>query len=237
VRQPVKRCGAHPWLLCTFWIVRDPWGFNERLFALYYPRLLALAENAGQRETRAALISQAEGRTLELGAGSGINLVHYAAKVTELVITEPSPHMVKHLESELTKERLRCGSVTLLCVGAESLPFEDASFDTIVATYILCTTPDPALVLREIHRLLRPGGRYLLVEHVHAGEGTPLGRFQDLVELPHRYLAAGCRPNRRTERLLERSELELVRLEHGRQPRALPTVRPRIVGTAERSSA
>jgi ubiquinone/menaquinone biosynthesis C-methylase UbiE len=168
--------------------VRDPWGFNERPFALYYPRLLALAENAGQRETRAELISQAEGRTLELGAGSGINLVHYTAKVTELVITEPSPHMVKHLESELTKERGRCGSVKLLCAGAESLPFEDTSFDTIVATYILCTTPDPTLVLREIHRLLRPGGRYLFVEHVHAGEGTPRGRFQDLVELPHCYL-------------------------------------------------
>ena len=217
--------------------MRDPWGFNERLFALYYPRLLALAENAGQRETRAGLISQAEGRTLELGAGSGINLVHYTAKVTEFVITEPSPHMVKHLQPQVSKEHLRCGSVELLCAGAESLPFEDSSFDTIVATYILCTTPDPALVLSEIHRLLRPGGRYLFVEHVHAGEGTPLGRFQDLVELPHRYLTAGCHPNRRTEQLLERSELELVGIERGRQPRAAPTVRPRIVGTAERSSA
>ena len=218
-------------------IVRDPWGLNERLFAFYYPRLLSLAENAGQRETRVELISQAEGRTLELGAGSGINLAHYTAKVTELVITEPSSPMVEHLEAELTRERLRCGSVKLLRAGAESLPFEDMSFDTIVATYILCTTPDPALVLREIHRLLRPGGRYLFIEHVHAGEGTSLGRFQDLVELPHRYLAAGCHPNRRTEQLLQRSELALVRLERGRQPRALPTVRPRIIGTAERSSA
>ena len=217
--------------------MRDPWGLNERLFALYYPRLLALAENAGQRDTRAELISQAQGRTLELGAGSGINLAHYTERVTELVISEPSPHMVKHLESELATESLRCGPARILCAGAESLPFQDASFDTIVATYILCTTPEPALVLTEIHRLLRPGGRYLFMEHVHAGEGTLLGRFQDLVELPHRYLAAGCHPNRRTERLLERSELELVGVERGRQPRALPTVRPRIVGTAQRSAA
>ena len=220
--------------LCTFWIVRDRWGFNERLFAFYYPRLLALAENAGQRETRAALISQAEGRTLELGAGSGINLAHYTPKVTELVITEPSPRMVAHLELALTKKRLRCASVRLIRSGAESLSFEDASFDTIVGTYILCTTPDPALVLSEIHRLLRPGGRYLFLEHVHAGDGTLLGRFQDLVEIPHRYLAAGCHPNRRTERLLERSGLDLVRLERGQQPRALPTVRPTIIGTGER---
>ena len=62
--------------------------------------------------------------------------------------------------------------------GCGSLPFEDSSFDTIVATYILCTTPDPALALSEIHRLLGPGGRYLFVEHVHAGEGTHLGRFR-----------------------------------------------------------
>ncbi len=217
--------------------MRDPWGLNERLFAFYYPRLLALAENAGQRETRAALISQAEGRTLELGAGSGINLVHYTPKVTELVISEPSPHMVEQLEVEVTNERLKCGPVEILRSGAESLPFKDRSFDTIIGTYILCTTPDPALVLTEIHRLLRPGGRYLFLEHVHAGEGTLLGGFQDLVELPHRYLAAGCHPNRRTERLLARSELELVGLEHGRQPRALPTVRPTIIGTAQRSAA
>ena len=130
--------------------------------------------------------------------------------MTELVITEPSPHMIGHLESALAEQRLSCGPAQLIRAGAESLPFEDASFDTIVATYILCTTPDPPHVLAEIHRLLRPGGRYLFLEHVHAGEGTLLGRFQDLVEVPHRYLAAGCHPNRRTEQLLGRSELELV---------------------------
>ena len=216
--------------------MRDPWGLNERLFALYYPRLLALSEDAGQRETRRELISRAAGRTLELGAGTGINLSHYTPKVTELVITEPSPHMIRHLESRLAGDTLSCGPAHLIRAGAESLPFEDASFDTIVATYILCTTPDPALVLEEVHRLLRPGGRYLFMEHVHAGEGTLLGRFQDLVEVPHRYLAAGCHPNRRTEQLLERSELQLVAVERARQPRSLPTVSPVIIGTAEHAA-
>jgi ubiquinone/menaquinone biosynthesis C-methylase UbiE len=213
--------------------MRDPWGLNERLFALYFPPLMALAENAGQRETRRALVGQARGVTLELGAGAGVNLPHYTEAVTELVISDPSPYMREHLATELATHPPRAGSVSLVDCAGESVPFPDQSFDTIVATYILCTTPDPARVLAEIHRLLRPGGRYLFLEHVHAGDGTLLGRIQDLVEIPHRYIAAGCYPNRRTEQLLAQSPLQILELEHGRQPRAPATVRPTILGVAQ----
>ncbi len=212
--------------------MRDPWGLNERLFALYYPPLLELAERAGQRETRHELIGQASGRTLELGAGSGINLPHYTAAVSELVVTEPSPHMLAHIHRALGEASLPVAAVEVREASAESLPFPDASFDTVVATFILCTTPDPAKVLAEIARVLRPGGRYVFLEHVHAGEGTLLGRVQDIVELPHRYIAAGCHPNRRTEQLLRGSPLEVAELIHGRQPRAPLTVRPTIRGVA-----
>jgi hypothetical protein len=74
----------------------------------------------------------------------------------------------------------------------------------------------------------------LFLEHVHAGEDTALGSFQDLVEVPHCYIAAGCRPNRRTEALLSESTFEVEHLVHGRQPRAFPTVRPTILGSARR---
>ena len=212
--------------------MRDPFGLNERLFALWYPIVIERAERAGQRETRSALVAQASGRTLEIGAGSGLNLPHYTAAVTELVVSEPSPHMLAHLRSELKDEPPPVGSWKLVEAGGEGLPFEDDSFDTVVATYVLCTIPDPARALAEIARVLKPGGRYLFLEHVHAGEGTALGRFQDLIEVPHRYIAAGCYPNRRTEQLLEESPLRLERLEHGRQPRSIPTVRPTIIGSA-----
>lgn len=215
--------------------MRDPLGLNERLFAAYYPRLAALAENAGQRETRRELLSQARGRTLELGAGSGLNLPLYSDRVRELVISEPSPHMLAHLRKELEADPPPVGSWELVRAGAEALPFADESFDTVVGTYVLCTVPDPGRALAEVVRVLAPGGRLLFLEHVHAGEGTALGRIQDLVELPHRYLAAGCHPNRRTAALLEASELEIERLEHGRQPRAVPTVRPTIIGSARRA--
>ena len=212
--------------------MRNPLRLNERLFAFYYPRLVELSENAGQRETRRDLVFGAEGRTLELGAGSGLNLPHYTERVSELVVTEPSPYMLEHLRARLGSDPPPVGSWSLVQAGAEELPFEAESFDTVLGTYVLCTIPDPARALDEVARLLKPDGRFLFLEHVHAGEGTRLGHFQDLVELPHRYLAAGCHPNRRTAGLLDASPLEIERIEHSTQPRALPTVRPTIIGSA-----
>jgi ubiquinone/menaquinone biosynthesis C-methylase UbiE len=212
--------------------MRDPMGLNERLFARWYPLVCGLSERAGQREVRAQLIAEARGRTLEIGAGSGLNLPHYTDRVTELVVTEPSPHMLEHLRSILHSDPPPVGAWKLVESGAEKLPFPDGSFDTVVGTYVHCTIPDPRRALGEIARVLTDGGRYLFLEHVHAGEGTLLGRFQDLVEIPHRYIAAGCHPNRRTEALLEESPLEVERLEHSRMPMAFPTVRPVILGAA-----
>ena len=214
--------------------VRDPWGLNEKLFALYYPIICGIAERAGQRETRRELLSQARGRTLEIGSGSGINVALYPSTVTELVLTEPSPHMLEHLRDALAKDPPPVASVSVEAASAEQLPFEDASFDTVAMTFVLCSVEDPDCVLAEIARVLMPGGRYLFLEHVHAGEGTLLGRFQDLVEVPHRYIAAGCHPNRRTERLIRAAPLEVESLRHGKQPRAPATVRPTIIGSAVR---
>ncbi|MBA2240657.1 MAG: methyltransferase domain-containing protein [Solirubrobacterales bacterium] len=215
--------------------MRDPWGLNERLFAWYYPKLVALSENAGQREVRRELVSHASGRTLEVGAGSGLNVPHYPAAVTELVLSEPSSHMRKRLRAALADDPPPVTDWRVEPAGAEQLPFADQSFDTAVLTFVLCSVSDPARSIAELCRVLRPGGRLLFCEHVHAGEGTLLGRVQDLVELPHRYLAAGCHPNRRTERLLDASGLEVTELEHGRMPRSIPTVRPTIAGLARRA--
>lgn len=212
--------------------MRDPLGLNERLFARWYPIVCGLAEKAGQREMRAQLVADARGRTLEIGAGSGLNLAHYPERVTELVLSEPSLHMLEQLRSQIRVQPPRVSSWELVQAGAEELPFDDGSFDTAVGTYVLCSVEDPARVLREVSRVLRPGGHYLYLEHVHAGEGTVLGRFQDLVEVPHRYIAAGCHPNRRTEHLLEASPLAVQRLSHGKMARSPPTVSRIIVGSA-----
>ena len=201
---------------------------SERAFAIYYPPLLERAERAGLRELRAALIGSARGRTLELGAGTGVNVPHYPPSVTGLVLSDPSPDMLRRLRGSLDR------GAEVLEAPAEATGLPSAGFDTVVATFMLCTVDDPDLVLREVHRLLVPGGRFLFLEHVRAAEGTRLGALQDLIETPHTWLAAGCHPNRRTAELLERSPLEVVALEHGQQPRAVPTVRPIIYGEARK---
>jgi ubiquinone/menaquinone biosynthesis C-methylase UbiE len=212
--------------------MRDPWGLNERAFAKWYPTVVGWSEDAGQRDIRAELIAGAHGRTLEIGAGSGHNLAHYTTSVTELVVTEPSPHMLEQLRACLTDDPPPVGSWELVQTGAEALPFDDRTFDTVIATYVHCTIPDPPAALREIARVLRPGGQYIFLEHVRAPDNRMLARFQDLLETPHSYIAAGCHPNRRMERLLAESPLSVRSLKHARMPRCFPTVRPTIRGIA-----
>ena len=139
--------------------------------------------------------------------------------------------MLRHLTGELATLEV---DAQLVQTGAEDLPFDDATFDTVVATFVHCSIPDPGRALNEIARVLKPGGRYLFIEHVRSSDSALLARVQDLVALPHRYLAAGCHPNRRTERLLAESPLTVEHLVHEPMPRSLPTVRPTIRGTARR---
>src|SRR5664279_3904146 len=155
--------------------MRDSVGPNERIFAWYYPFVVGLAERAGLRETRRTLFCRAEGRTLEIGAGTGLNLPHYTPAVSELVVTEPNSHMLAHLRLRLGSDRLAVGAWQLVQTGAEVLPFEDGCFDTVTAAFVQCTIPDPATALAEIARVLRPGGRLLFLEHVRAPEGSRLG--------------------------------------------------------------
>jgi ubiquinone/menaquinone biosynthesis C-methylase UbiE len=209
---------------------------SKRLFARYYPALARRSDRAGQAGTRERLLASAEGVTLEIGAGSGANLPWYPEAVTELVLTDPNPFMLDHLRSELASvpDGPGGGIVNLAAAGFPALPFGDATYDTVVVTYVLCSVADVSGALEEIARVLKPQGRLLFLEHVRAADGSALGSVQDLVERPHRLVADGCRPNRRTEGLLRDSPLTVAWLERGEQPSAAPTVRPTIMGVAVR---
>lgn len=170
------------------------------IFAAVYDRLLAANEEAGLRDMRAELLRSAAGRTLEIGAGTGLNLEHYPDAVTELVLTEPDPHMAKRLRSTLAARPL--ASAEVVEAGAEALPFEDARFDTVVCALVLCTIPQPSRAVAEIRRVLKPQGRLLYIEHIRDREGTGRARWQDRLERPWGWFLGGCHPNRDTGRLI-----------------------------------
>lgn len=169
-----------------------------RVAALIYDPCLWVAELAGMRSRRRALLAQASGRVLEIGAGTGLNLAHYPDDLRELVLLEPEPAMRKRLARRLRRAGRHA---VLIDAAAERLPFADGSFDTVVCTLVLCTVHAPDRTLAEVGRVLSPGGRLLFIEHVRA-ESPLLAHFQDRLLEPWRRFACGCRCNRATVELM-----------------------------------
>ncbi|HEX3239986.1 MAG TPA: class I SAM-dependent methyltransferase [Solirubrobacterales bacterium] len=200
------------------------WG---RAFSALYDSGLRAAEEAGLARMRAELLAGAEGRVVELGAGTGANLEHYP-ELEELVLVEPDPHMTKRLRERLAGSGRKA---TIVEAPAERLPLEPGSFDTAVVTLVLCTVPDPVATIAEIARVLKPGGRLLFIEHVRA-EDPSLARWQDRLERPWRFFADGCRCNRDTLATITASRFELGEVEHDRTPKAVPIVEPLVRGSA-----
>jgi ubiquinone/menaquinone biosynthesis C-methylase UbiE len=205
------------------------------IFAALYDRLLSGTERAGLLDMRAELLSGARGRTLELGAGTGLNLAHYTDAVTELVLTEPDPHMARRLRKRLEEEPPAPGRVEVIEAQAERLPFEDQSFNTVVSTLVLCSVESPGGAAAEIARVLKPDGRLLYLEHVRSGDPA-VARWQDRLERPWGWLGAGCHPNRDTLAQLEATGLLAEPVERDQMPKAPPIVRPLVRGEARRTS-
>ncbi|MDQ3740822.1 MAG: class I SAM-dependent methyltransferase [Actinomycetota bacterium] len=196
------------------------WG---RIFASLYDRMLASTEEAGLREHRRALLARASGRVLEIGAGTGLNLEHYGDGVTELVLTEPEEAMARRLRARLDR-----GEV--VAAPADRLPFPDDSFDTVVSTLVLCVVPDQQRALAEIKRVLKPGGRFLFLEHVRSHDAK-IAKRQDRLTPLWRHVGHGCHPNRDTAAALTAAGFRLE-LESWRLPKAPRFLEPAIEGAA-----
>ena len=178
---------------------------------------------ASPAERRSARRPAARSRS---GARTGANLDRYPDAVGELVLAEPDPHMLRKL-----RPRAAVAGAEVVAAGAESLPFEDSSVDTVASSLVLCTVPDPVAALAESARVLRPGGKLLFLEHVRARESGP-ARWQDRLETPWRFFADGCHCNRDTVATIEASPLTLESVEHGEMPKSPPLVRPLVRGSA-----
>jgi SAM-dependent methyltransferase len=202
-------------------------GLRTRLFALTYDRMMAGTEKAGLADVRRTLLAAAAGDVLEIGAGTGNNLAHYGPAVRTLTLTEPEPSMFRRLQRAAADSRF---PTTVLRAPAEDLPFEDATFDIVVSTLVLCTVPDQPRAVREAKRVLKPGGQLLFIEHVRSGEAR-LARRQDRLNWLN-HLFAGCDCNRPTLHTLQRGDLLIDSVVDDELPKSPSFVRPMIYGTA-----
>lgn len=204
---------------------------RDALFARVYDRAVAPAEEACFQAWRADLLAGLSGTVVEVGAGTGANLAHYPAAVERLVLTEPTPAMLRQLRDHL--DRVDPGiDVEVHRAAASSLPLGDDEADAVVTTLVLCSVPDQAAVLAEARRVLRPGGRLVFLEHVAAEDRPDRLRWQRRVDPLWSFVAAGCHLTRRTEAAIAEAGFALGEVTHESARKASPLVRPTIRGAA-----
>jgi ubiquinone/menaquinone biosynthesis C-methylase UbiE len=203
-------------------------GFGDRFKAAFYDTMSARFEKEVGASKRTSLLAGASGRVLEIGGGTGHNLTHYPDQLDELIVTEPNEAMRRRAQRRLEESGR---AATLLQASAEALPFPDDSFDTVVSTLVLCTVPDQNAALREVHRVLKPGGKLLFVEHVRS-DHPKRAKWQDRLDRPWKVVGDGCHPNRDTLAALRTSGFEIQLAEQGEMPKFPRLIRPYILGQA-----
>jgi ubiquinone/menaquinone biosynthesis C-methylase UbiE len=172
-------------------------------------------------------LSDATGRLLMIGVGPGTDLAFLPPAVTAVAAVEPVASF-RRMASGVAD---RCGIAVDIVDGvAESIPFPDNSFDSVHVALVLCSVDDVAATLGEIHRVLAPGGRLIVLEHVR-GDGA-MGRFQDLIAKPWSWLASGCHPNRRTIDAIAAAGFDTGGLRSIRRTLVPPPCTPHLQGFA-----
>lgn len=200
-------------------------GWRGRTFACFM-------EWAGRKhdsmlvERKRQLFAGLQGTVLEIGPGTGANLPHFPRDIHWIGI-DPNPYMHDYLRKRAASLGIQVDIRRGLAEQIESAP---ESVDTVVSTLVLCSVHDLEGVLREIHRVLKPGGRFIFLEHVAAPKGTWLRRLQRLVRPVWRAISAGCEPDREIASALHRAGFQRVDMDCFRVP--APVVSPHIAGVA-----
>ncbi|MCB0212151.1 MAG: class I SAM-dependent methyltransferase [Anaerolineae bacterium] len=174
------------------------------------------------------LLNTLSGTVLEIGPGTGANFDYYPADIHWIGI-EPNPAMHPYLRERAA----RSGLVTQLQVGsAEQLTVPDGSIDTVICTLVLCSVESTPISLREVQRVLKPGGRFIFIEHVAAPQGTTLRTVQNIINPVWNFIADGCHPNRETWRDLEQAGFSQLTYESFTVNEGLSSLMPLIAGVA-----
>ena len=199
---------------------------SKRLFAAWYDLLNSGVEGRVV-PYRKRTAGNAWGDVLEIGGGTGANLPYYPESAN-ITFIEPDTHMVRKLRRNIVRHKR---SAAIVQQGGESLPFADASFDTVVTTLVLCMVSDADAVVREARRVLRPGGAFLFYEHVISPR--PRGRWwQHRLNPAWKCLTTGCNLNRDLTASIRNAGFTSVELEAFNLSVCLPVTIPNIVGIA-----
>lgn len=206
-----------------------PW-----FMASVYDRFMAGMERASGDAWRAELLGDVAGDVLELGMGTGTNLPHYSSEVRRLTAVEPDVHMRRKLEARLDRAPPRF-PVDVVTWDAARIEADDASYDVVVATLLLCSVVDVEGVLQEIRRVLRPRGRFVFLEHV-ASPDPSRRAWQRRIEPVWKRLAGNCHLCRETESAIAAAGFTFERVTTESARKALPIVRSVVRGVASVAS-
>ena len=196
-----------------------------------HARLLAHGfkiHEVAMRPWKESLLGSLEGRVVELGPGGGLNLPYFRPDI-EWTGVEPNPYFYPYLEARRRAARCRTAIVQ---APAEELPFDNASIDAVAATLVFCTVRDVLAALRQVRRVLKPGGRFVFIEHVVEPESSFRKRLQRTVKPIWQILGDGCQPDRDTASAIRQANFSTVDIEFFRAP--LPVAGPHIAGWAIR---
>lgn len=194
---------------------------GHRWFAAMYDVCIRPAEHQLLSKVRPRLVGDLSGTVLEVGAGTGANFPYYPTGLS-IIATEPDSFMRERAHRRVVESGR--SDIEVRDARAERLPFDDSSFDHVVATLIFCTVPDAMRGLAEIGRVLRPSGTFRFVEHVRNDESRFWGGFQDRAAPVWRWFGAGCNPNRRTEQAMQQAGFRFDWIEHSMIGFGMPAI-------------
>ncbi len=202
----------------------------SRFFAFIYDPMIAKTETACLQDWRKKLLANAYGKVLEVGAGTGANINFYPQQVQELIISEPDEFMRKRLLEKLENSSLK--NTQIKTFGMEDIDLADNSVDCVVSTLVCCSVTSPHDALKQVYRVLKPGGLFLFMEHVAAENNPNRLKWQNRINPIWKRISGNCHTNRETEKYMLERGFTIKQITKASMRKAPAFVRPTIRGIA-----